>query len=143
MDFISHNESETNILANQISLQVKGGDILLLSGELGSGKTTFTKAFASAIGVKEVVTSPTFVILKRYHLSEAKNDISELIHTDCYRLSSPDDAYSIGLDEYFARTDVVTLIEWPEKIESIIPAHAKKISFEYVDENTRKISYNF
>jgi tRNA threonylcarbamoyladenosine biosynthesis protein TsaE len=71
------------------------------------------------------------------------NNIAELIHTDCYRLATPEDACSIGLDEYFERDDIITLIEWPEKIASIIPSHARAINFEHVDENSRKISYEF
>jgi len=143
MDFYSNNETETKSLAKGIAAKVKGGDILLLKGDLGAGKTTFSKYFASALGVKDIVTSPTFVILKKYKLPNPVKHITELIHTDCYRLTTPEDAYSIGLDEYFERDDIVTLIEWPEKIASIIPRCAKSINFEHIEENSRKISYEF
>lgn len=143
MDFFPKHETETNSLAIKLAAKVKGGDILLLKGDLGAGKTTFSKYFALALGIKDIITSPTFVILKKYKLPISINNISELIHADCYRLISPEDAYSIGLDEYFERTDVITLIEWPEKIDSIIPNRAKLINFEHIDENSRKISYEF
>ncbi|MEI6498826.1 MAG: tRNA (adenosine(37)-N6)-threonylcarbamoyltransferase complex ATPase subunit type 1 TsaE [bacterium] len=143
MDLYSYSESDTIKFAQEVSKAVKGGDVLLLSGELGAGKTSFSKALAFALGIEEVVTSPTFVILKKYRLPVAQNHIKELVHTDCYRLTTLADAESIGLAEYLAQDDLVILIEWPENIASIIPERAKKINFEYIDENTRKITHNF
>ena len=143
MDFISKNEAETEEFARLVSSQIKAGDVLALFGELGAGKTTFTKALAKFLGVNATITSPTFVILKNYKINQPVSDnlkeAKELIHVDCYRFDSENDAFSVGLDEYFERKDTIMIIEWPEKIESLLPKKAKKIIFSYLGENERKI----
>lgn len=112
-----------------------------MSGDLGSGKTTFVKAFAKQAGIKKEITSPTFVILKQYLIPSSNEKSAEyLIHVDCYRMGSEEDAYSIGLPEYFERKDAIIFVEWPEKINKILPKRTKKIKFEYLDETTRKIT---
>lgn len=92
-------------------------------------------------GIKKTVTSPTFVILKQYEIPSGRNESTRyLIHVDCYRMGSEDDAFSIGLPEYFDRKDTIIFIEWPEKISKILPKSIKNIRFEYVDGTTRKIT---
>jgi len=114
------------------------GDVFALVGDLGSGKTTFAKGFAKALGIKKEITSPTFVISKVYPLS-GKN-FSKLIHVDCYRLSGEEDAEAIGLSEYFQQKDSIILLEWPENIKDALPKKAKRIYFKYIDKNTREIN---
>jgi len=140
MEYISKSENDTTKIAKKIFSDSSGGDIFALSGDLGSGKTTFTKAFAKCAGVKKEVTSPTFVLMKQYQIPKpADKKTKYLIHVDCYRMESEDDAYSVGLVEYFGRKDVMILIEWPEKISKIFPKNIKNIKFKYIDETTRKI----
>ena len=126
------------------------GDVLALYGDLGSGKTTFTKFLGNRLGVKENITSPTFVIEKRYKINnqitnnplithgESRSQTAELIHIDCYRMGEQniDEHY---LSELFADKDSVIVIEWPEKIEKYLPKNCKKIEFEYISEKKRKI----
>jgi len=104
---------------------------------LGSGKTTFTKGIAQALGIKKEITSPTFAILKEYSLN--KGNISKLVHVDAYRLKNVEDAKSVGIDEVIQDKNTVTIIEWPKNIRELLPAKTRYITFEYVDEKTRKI----
>ena len=136
MVYQTQSVNETNQLAAKIASQTKGGDILGLSGELGSGKTTFAKGFCQYFGVKEIITSPTFVVMKNYRLPQAVGKIWEIVHIDSYRINEIE---SIGLAEYLNRDDVVILIEWPEMIEQFLPATFKKIWLFNVEENTRRI----
>ena len=138
MEYISSSEKETCDLAKKLALGAKPGDIFALNGDLGSGKTTFTKGFAEALGIKKHITSPTFVISKEYPI-ESKT-IKKLVHTDCYRLSGEIDAENIGLSEYLNGGSSILVLEWPENIEKILPKNVKKIYFKYIDENTRKIT---
>lgn len=136
--FDSNSQNQTFEIAKQIARQSDPGDVFALEGDLGSGKTTFVKGFAKALGVEANITSPTFVVLKRYKTSNAK--IANLIHIDAYRLSGSSDAESIGFTEIIKDPLSVTLIEWPERIEGLLPSRTKRISFEYVSDKERKIT---
>jgi len=137
MKKIIKNKEELAYLAASIAASLVGGDILALEGDLGSGKTTFTQNLASALGVSKTVTSPTFNIMKKY---EIRGSGLWLVHMDCYRLMSEDDAISIGIDEYLGQKNIITVIEWPEKIVELLPPEkTKTIKFRYIDENTREI----
>jgi tRNA threonylcarbamoyladenosine biosynthesis protein TsaE len=107
-----------------------------LYGNLGSGKTTFTQALARELGVKENVTSPTFVIQKRYKLSGG--EIKTLVHIDAYRLNSAEELKVIGWDELLKEENTLIVIEWPERVEGIMPEHTA-LNFSLVDDKTRKI----
>lgn len=137
MEFISKSEKETGQFAEKLAKQASRGEIFALFGDLGSGKTTFSKYFGKSLGVKEEITSPTFVILKRYKTK--KNRIKSLIHIDCYRLQDEKDLESTGFTEYLSDPNAVFLVEWPEKIWSSVKKRAKKIKFTFVSENERKI----
>jgi tRNA threonylcarbamoyladenosine biosynthesis protein TsaE len=142
MEYLSKSEKETYLIAAKLAKEARGGDIFALHGDLGSGKTTFTKGFALELGVLRQVTSPTFVIVKSYQLHEIKGRKPEadyLIHADCYRLSSAEDAETVGLSDYFQDKNVISLLEWPENIEKSLPKRTKKINFKYIDEQTRVI----
>lgn len=111
-------EKETQNFAMEIAKNVKKGDIYCLCGELGAGKTNFSKAFAKGLGIKEEITSPTFTIVNEYR----ENDIS-LFHFDVYRINDIEELYEIGYEEYFF-SNGVCLIEWAEFIKEIIPQNA-------------------
>ena len=118
---------------------------MALEGELGSGKTVFTKGIAIGLGIKEQITSPTFVIVKQYQISNIKyykygKSPLFLVHIDCYRINNPDDAESIGLKEYFESKDNITIIEWAENIKSILPKVTKYIKLEHLRKDQRKIT---
>ena len=113
-------EADTFALAHKIALQLNGGDILSLHGDLGAGKTTFTKGLAVALGIVKNVTSPTFAIMNVYELPEPKNGIKTLVHVDAYRLESPDEIITVGAEDYLGEPHVLTVIEWPEKIQTVL-----------------------
>jgi len=140
--------------AKEISSKLKGGEVLALTGDLGSGKTTFTKGLAKGLDIKENITSPTFVLLKQYKVrvkSKSKRNktltqasVSErpltLTHIDCYRMKSVEDALSIGITDYIGKSENICVIEWSEIIDKLLPKDTIRIKFEHVDENKRKVS---
>ena len=128
LKFVSHNENETKKIASTLASKLKHGDILVLSGDLGSGKTKFTEGFLSYWGLDNEISSPTFTIVNEY----IKND-TNIYHFDVYRLADIDEFYAMGGDEYFQNG--ICLIEWGEIIESILPEHYTKISFKKNSDN--------
>ncbi|MFA6963911.1 MAG: tRNA (adenosine(37)-N6)-threonylcarbamoyltransferase complex ATPase subunit type 1 TsaE [Patescibacteria group bacterium] len=139
MKKVLNNLGEMSEFAADIAGEVCDGQILALEGDLGSGKTTFTKFFAEALGITNPVTSPTFTIMKKYEIEATDR---KMVHVDCYRLANEDDAISIGLEEYFADGKSICVIEWPEKISKLIPKErTKTIMFKYIDENSREVEY--
>ena len=119
--------------------------ILSLYGDLGSGKTTFTKSFISAFGVKQTVTSPTFVIEKIYKLPNNKinqnKNFKYIIHIDAYRLNNGEEMKDLGWEQIYNDPQNIILIEWPKKIFEILPKNAKKIKFKFIDEKKREVIY--
>ena len=124
---VTHEEEETIELAQNIESEKFPNMVICLNGDLGSGKTVFTKAFASAMAITDV-TSPTFNIIKEY--------VGELplYHMDMYRTDGKVD--SLGLEEYFTKGGV-TIIEWAEMIEDYLPKERLEITFKIIDETTR------
>ena len=140
---ISNSEKETFNFAKDFVKQFKGGEIIELYGNLGSGKTIFTKGLAFGIGIKEVVNSPTFVIMKIYKIKKKYYKIKNLVHIDAYRINSDEDVVDIGIKEYFNRDDTVIIIEWAENIKKIILQKNIKIKIKIINKNIRKIKINF
>jgi tRNA threonylcarbamoyladenosine biosynthesis protein TsaE len=149
MEFVSKNLEDTQKLASDFLSKIKKGDeatVVALSGELGSGKTAFVKCVASLLGIKEEITSPTFVIQKRYKLQvlSSVNNIpyfKNLIHMDVYRLKNESELGVLGFAELLKDSDNLIFVEWPEIVEESIPGNAYKINFEFIDENTRKLTF--
>lgn len=129
MEIITESEKETINAAKEYAKTLKTGDVVLLKGDLGAGKTEFVKGVAEYFGFTGV-TSPTYAYLNVYG--------DYIYHYDCYRLSSGEDAESLGLTDYFGKDDIC-LIEWPENIESVLPENAKTVVIEKVDNDKRKI----
>lgn len=117
----------------------KGATILLLSGDLGSGKTTFTQGLASALGVTETVTSPTFIIEKIYKL-ENDPDFDHLIHIDAYRLEGKSEAELLNLKTIFADPRTLVTIEWPEYLGDDAPKEGLQLAFTFLTDKERKIT---
>lgn len=132
MIYISNSVEDTNILASKLANKLIGGEIILLNGELGAGKTTFSKGLAKALGIEDTVTSPTFTFMKSY------NGRLKLYHYDMYRVESEDELYELGLAE-FLYADGVCVIEW-NKFEDLI--NPIVINISYLGENSRKFEIN-
>jgi tRNA threonylcarbamoyladenosine biosynthesis protein TsaE len=130
MEKISNSVKETESIAFEYAKTLKKGDVVILSGDLGAGKTAFTKGVAKYFGL-DGVTSPTYAYLNIY------GDI--LYHYDCYRLSCGEDAERLGLTDYFGG-DNICLIEWAENIEDALPETVKEVRIEKLDGERRKIS---
>lgn len=115
--------------------------IIGLSGDLGSGKTTFTQAVARALNIKEYITSPTFVIEKIYNISPtAKSRFTRLVHIDAYRLESPQELVAIDFLKIIAEPTNLIFIEWPERLGDLLPSFTKKLVFNFVNETTRSVT---
>ncbi len=125
----AYSKDDTIELAQNIESEKFPNMVICLEGDLGSGKTLFTKAFAKANGIVDNITSPTFTIIKEYE-GELK-----LFHMDVYRLS--DVKQDIGIEEYFTKKGVC-IIEWSDLIEDILPKNRLDIKIKIVDENTRQ-----
>lgn len=119
----SYNECETKNLARKIASKLNIGDIIVLSGELGSGKTKFTEGFLSYFGLENEISSPTFTIVNEY-----KNNKITIFHFDVYRLEDIDEFYAIGGDEYF--NSGICIIEWGELIKEALPQDYIEIVFK-------------
>lgn len=117
-----------------------GATLVTLSGELGTGKTAFTKTVAWALGVEETVTSPTFVLEKIYLLPEGKA-FKRLVHIDAYRLEKGSELAALGFDELMRDPGNLVMLEWPEKVVDALPAPAVQISIVVGADDTRTISY--
>lgn len=129
MEYISNSIKQTEEIAFEYAKTLKKGDVVLLSGDLGAGKTAFTKGVAKYFGFRGV-TSPTYAYLNVY------GDF--LYHYDCYRLSCGEDAERLGLTDYF-QGDNICIIEWAENIEDALPDKVKEVTIIKTGENERKI----
>lgn len=134
VEIISVSSRNTNDIGRSIGEKLYEGDVLALSGELGSGKTCFTGGLARGLGVEEKyqITSPTFTLINEYPARY------KLYHFDVYRIRDYSELDELGCEEYLGMEGVV-VIEWAEKIAEILPAKTIFINFEYVDENKRKM----
>ncbi|MGN8647970.1 tRNA (adenosine(37)-N6)-threonylcarbamoyltransferase complex ATPase subunit type 1 TsaE [Gracilibacillus sp. HCP3S3_G5_1] len=131
--FEAKTEEETRRLANKLAILLQPGDVLTLEGDLGAGKTTFTKGLGAGLGVTRTINSPTFTIVKEY-MGEIP-----LYHMDVYRLENSEE--DIGFDEYF-NGDGITVVEWARFIEEFLPDERLQIQIKRVDEHTRKIIFD-
>jgi tRNA threonylcarbamoyladenosine biosynthesis protein TsaE len=113
-------EQKQIALGVEIAQTLNGGDIVLLHGELGTGKTTLSKGIAKGLGVAEEITSPTFAIMNMYEIKQPQSTIKNLIHVDTYRLEHEDELVDIGIEDYLANPETICIIEWPEKIENLL-----------------------
>jgi len=137
LKFISNNEDETKAIGFNLASKLNKKDIVILSGDLGSGKTKFTEGFLSFFGLQDEISSPTFTIVNEY----SKNDIN-IYHFDVYRLEDLDEFYAIGGTEYF--DNGICLIEWGELIEPILSRYIKiRISKDENDFNKRYINIEY
>ena len=137
--YLSESPDATQEIARSLAATLQGGETLLLYGDLGSGKTTFTQGLAGALGITRRVNSPTFVIMRTYRIKNQESRIKNLYHIDLYRIESEKDLEGLGLEEVIGREDAVVVIEWPEKVRTLLPERHTDVRFEYVNDNKRKI----
>ncbi len=126
----SHSAEETIQIAEQYAKSLEKGDVVLLCGEMGAGKTVFVKGVARALGIDEEITSPTYAYMNDYG--------GKLYHYDCYRLTSGAQAEALGLTDYFY-ADGICVIEWSENIAEVLPEHCKKVTIRKLSETEREI----
>lgn len=135
-EFLTHSSDETIALGRKIASELQAPVLVLLTGDLGAGKTTLTKGIASGLGAarEEDVTSPTFTLVHKYE------GAARVYHIDLYRISGVHDFDTLGLDDVFVEKAIV-LVEWPERMP---PTHTEwpivRIKLEHVDESTRRIN---
>lgn len=132
MKIISHSLIETEYIANAYAKTLTPGSVILLSGEMGAGKTAFTKALCKALGIATEVTSPTYAYMNDYE--------GKVYHFDFYRLSSGEDAEALGLTDYFYM-DGICLLEWHENVAEVVPDFAEKIVIEKRGETEREFIF--
>ncbi|MDP2587055.1 MAG: tRNA (adenosine(37)-N6)-threonylcarbamoyltransferase complex ATPase subunit type 1 TsaE [Candidatus Komeilibacteria bacterium] len=138
---ISKNLTETGQIATEVAVNLKGGEVIGLVGELGAGKTTFVQALADSLGIKEKVASPTFVLMKVYSVI-GHQSISKLVHVDAYRLRDAEELKNIGLLDYLGQPDTVTVIEWANQVKDILPPDSRMITISPGEgENDRTIDF--
>ncbi len=132
MKFYSSSREQTEAFAKEYAKTLSAGDILLLDGDMGAGKTVFSKGIAKGLGITEEVTSPTYAYMNDYD--------GRLFHYDCYRIESVQQAEHLGLADYFALGGIC-LIEWAQNIAPLLPKRVKRVCIRKIGENEREIEY--
>ena len=130
--YLSNSPNETFAFAKEYAKSLRAGDVVLLDGEMGAGKTLFAKGVAQGLGIDEEVTSPTYAYMNDYD--------GRLFHYDCYRIESVEQAEALGLADYFDLGGIC-LIEWSQNIAPLLPRQVKRVSIRKVDDTRREISY--
>jgi len=153
---ITNNLNETQKVAEDLVEQIYatsevacgGATVIGLTGDLGSGKTAFTQGFARVLGIKEKITSPTFVLQKNYKICSVKfktnqnskiQKFKNLIHIDAYRLDDPKELVNLGWEEIVGNPKNIIIVEWVERIKKILPKKYIQINLEHINEDKRRI----
>jgi tRNA threonylcarbamoyladenosine biosynthesis protein TsaE len=119
--FVSTSEDETKSLGARLGLLLHAGDVVLLHGDLGSGKTTLTQGIAQGLAVDEYVQSPTFTLVAEHAGRTSAGEALTLYHLDLYRLRDPDELESFGYEDLVTQSDGIVVVEWPERAGDILP----------------------
>lgn len=138
MEIITKNALETQKLGEKLAKDlIKSNQpvVICLYGDLGSGKTTFIQGFAKGLGITKRILSPTFIVSREYEFGKNK----KFYHLDLYRFNNEKEAEILGLKELWENKNNILTIEWPEKIENILPKDRVEVRFEYIGEEKRKI----
>ena len=133
-EFISNSVEQTESFAKNLSKEFMGGEVLLLHGELGAGKTHFVKGLAKGLCIDEVITSPTFALHNSYEGRLTLN------HFDFYRIDNSEEVAILGLDEFFYDKHSVSAIEWSDKVKDLLPPKCVSVTIDKIDDSTRKIT---
>ena len=171
LSVVSHSHAQTQQLGQQLGELLRGGELLLLEGQLGMGKTTFTQGLARGLGITATINSPTFTLLKEYvgpsrpvssassvpyhnepvsqigHLrrrerrSERLNRRPSLYHFDLYRLEDPEEMFALGFDDYFTDASGVCVVEWADRAEGLWPRERLDILLHLMGETERGLTF--
>lgn len=142
MLLISKNTKDTTKIARDFTAQILDGDndkavVVGLTGDLGAGKTFFTQAFAKILGITKRVNSPTFVLMKRYHLRH--KFYKNFFHLDAYRLKNEKELEILGWDDIVANRENIVFIEWPERVKKSMPKNHYKINIKHTRTGNRQL----
>jgi tRNA threonylcarbamoyladenosine biosynthesis protein TsaE len=135
MDFFSRSPEQTRSIGMRLGGELQAGDVVCLQGNLGAGKTTFVQGIAKGWGSLDSVSSPTFIIVNVYR----RADQSQLFHMDAYRLDSTAEAEELDLDSMLSQGPL--LIEWPERINGLVPNERLWVQLEHIDEEEREMKF--
>lgn len=133
LPIISRSVRQTKVIAGRMAREILrdgGPHVIGLYGNLGSGKTVFAQGFARTLGIKENVSSPTFVLLKIYKLPKPRK-FKYLIHVDCYRLYSPKDILHLVIKDFLRNSDTIILVEWADRLGKLMSQDSIRVSFNY------------
>lgn len=142
MKYTSKSSSETVELGEKLGKALKPGMVVALEGDLGGGKTTFTKGIAKGLGIKDDITSPSFSLEKIYSVVRSPKSVTRLYHFDFYRIENPKDMMNYELIEALEDEEAVVVVEWAEKIEKDLPDEKLVVKFHYIEEDEREIELN-
>lgn len=152
LDIISHSLTQTQRLGMRLGDLLRGGELILLDGQLGTGKTTLTQGLAQGMGITAVINSPTFTLLKEYHSSPIQGQAQEtmpsqplhgglaLYHFDLYRLDNPEEIIDLGFEDYFYSSGVC-VVEWADKASLLWPAEHLNIRLKVLSETKRGLLF--
>lgn len=135
-EFITSSEEETENIGKSLAMSLSKGDSVLLRGNLGAGKTVFSRGFARGLGITEPVSSPTYTIVQEYELPDG----GRLYHLDLYRISGVNAALAFGVDEFLDDPQGISLIEWPDRIDGILPENAICVEIEHLSDSERRLT---
>jgi tRNA threonylcarbamoyladenosine biosynthesis protein TsaE len=140
LEVITDSPAETAAIGKALAGCLRDGDVVLLHGDLGAGKTTLAKGIASALGIEDIVSSPSFSLVNEYDTG-ITTAVTRLYHLDLYRLRSEDDLASIGFDDFMSPADGITLVEWPERAASVLPDRFLLVEIEAVGPGSRRLRF--
>lgn len=142
MEYITQSAEETQELGRKLSVNLNGGEVIALSGDLGAGKTTFVQGLAEGLGITSRVNSPTFIIMRSYQITNGQSLITNLYHIDLYRLENniEEEIKNLGITDLWGNQENVFIIEWAEKAKDLLPENTTWIKFENLEEDGRKIT---
>jgi tRNA threonylcarbamoyladenosine biosynthesis protein TsaE len=138
--YTTQNAQETQELGEKLAKTLQRGTVVALYGNLGFGKTTFTQGFATGLGITKRIISPTFVILRTYDIQHKNHSIQTFYHADLYRVENKQELIEIGLSEILQDEKNFILIEWAEKLGSLLPKKHINVTFSHALQNKRKIT---
>lgn len=138
--YVTKSSKETQDLARKLAEKLRGDELIALFGDLGSGKTTFVQGLAKGLGIKQRIISPTFIIIRKYQISNIQYPISNFYHVDLYRIENLTELKNLELGEIINNKGDMVAIEWAEKIKNLLPKKRIEIYFEDLGEEKRKIT---
>jgi tRNA threonylcarbamoyladenosine biosynthesis protein TsaE len=141
LKILSKNKEQTKNIALDLAKCLQESKVIALEGDLGSGKTTFIQGLALGLGIKSKISSPTFVIFKKYKVQNHQK-LDWFYHFDLYRIENPEEIMDLGFEEIINNKHVIVAIEWAEKIKNLLPTDSLKIKIKYLNKSSRKIIFN-